>query len=592
METTPQTTPQNARAISRTSWLPTDFKKNLDRRIEFLSEAETNPAVQREVYNLARRDIVFFFKYLLWTYNPKIEPNHFPFIPYDFQAELILSYLEEIKIGIGSLTEKSRETGVTYLILGTYLHEFIFGESFEALLLSMKEDEVDNPTPSSMFGKLRYMNDRLPFWMRPIEWDPRRHSKYMTLKNPDNGNSIVGQATTMDAGRSGRKTAVFVDEHASVNARIIQGIETALQETTNTIQRVSTPKGINLFKAIRDRGLCRIHTFHWTRIPGKREDLYYFSPQGERVECPDLPESRISKNGYLVDAAGKVTESKLRSPWYDGKCLSYISAREVAQELDINYLGSGFCRFDASMIEAGSAATRDGIRGYLVNDGDEDDPKPRFIEVDKGAEYELEVWAFPTKPVWENRSFIGVDLAEGLERGDYSSADVILRDPTGVAGTHAAALHGHFSPDVFGYKILLLALWYDDGAELAIERNKDGLGVILDLKNRFKYHRLFKGHDKKDGWLTSASNKFTLTGDLDEALRNGELRTESLNHFTELSTYENNNGKLGSTGINHDDRVMSLAIAQTAARQGGKPREKPIGKPERVSLRRFEARGF
>lgn len=570
-----------------------EYSGNLEKRIKLLDEAERDPALQADLFEICKNDILFFFDYFLWTYNPKVFPNHFPFIPYARQRELILEYQKEIREGFGSLTEKSRETGVTYLHLGVRIHFWLFIDAYEGLVLSLRQEDVDNATPSSIFGKFRYMVDRLPYWLRPLKWNRTKHAKFMALINPDNGNTIVGQATTPDAGRSGRKTDVLVDEHASIPARLIQGIEVSLQETANCIHRVSTPKGINLFKAVRDRGVCKVHTFHWTKIPGKAKGLYYYNEAGERIDASGLPEDRINNYGFLIGEDGKTTKYKLRSPWYDRKCREYISPRDIAQELDINYLGSGHCRFDVNFIEQGSARTRDGKRGYLKNAGTEREPKPEFVEVAPGAPFELEVWEFPILPVFVRRHFIGSDVAEGLEKGDYSSADVIRKDYTGMTGKHVAHLHGHFTPDVWAEKLVLLALWYDlEGTEAAVERNKDGLGVILAMRNTFKFRNIFKGGDGRDGFLTTAANKFTLTGNLDEALRNGELTTESLNHFTEFSTFENNNGKLGATGTNHDDRVMSLAIGWEAARQAGKPSEREGGRIAKIQKELFNTRGY
>ena len=341
---------------------PKTLSENLDRRVQILDEAKDNVHLQNLLYEQCREDITFFFNYFLWTFNPKVEPNHFPFILYPVQADLIRSYLKEIQSGKGSLTEKSREVGATYLALGVHLHQFLFEDGFESLVLSMRQEDVDNPTPSSLFGKIRYMLERLPFWLRPVKYNRRNNSKFLTLTNPDNGNSIVGQATTEDAGRSGRKKAVLIDEYASITPRLVRGLEIALNETTNCIQRLSTPKGINQFKAIRDRGLCAVHTIHWTRIPPKLDGLYYIDDKGGRFDIKGRDGAEINPYGFFVKPSGRVTKFRVRSIWYDQKCKEYLHARDRAQELDINYLGSGFCRFDSEMIETNYARVRDGKR--------------------------------------------------------------------------------------------------------------------------------------------------------------------------------------------------------------------------------------
>lgn len=248
------------------------------------------------------------------------------------------------------------------------------------------------------------------------------------------------------------------------------------------------------------------------------------------------------------------------------------------------------------MLETGSKRVREGKRGLLYEEGG----KVRFLETPVGANYEVEIWEFPTLPVLVDRSAIGADVAEGLEKGDYSSADVIVKDIYGMKGRHAAALHGHFAPDIFAAKLDLLGRFYDAGALLAVERNKDGLGVLLTLRNIHEYTNLYseKRIDSQSdedaerlGFYTTDTKKFVISGDLDSALRDGELVTESSNHFSEFSTFENINGKLGARGQNFDDRVLSLSIAWHVARQLGRPREKYYDK--KVVARKLEGtKGF
>lgn len=528
--------------------------------------------------------MTFWINYFVWIFNPKLIQKDVPFILHPVQMKMARDILEEIKTGKSSLSEKSRETGMTYLHLAVYLHQWLFVSGSEFQVGTIKGEDVDDWTPSSLMGKVRYMYQHLPFWMMPVKFVPRIHDTHRKLLNPDNNSSITGRATTEDFGRGGRKTAVLVDEHAAIPERIIQGIERALPETTNTIHRVSTPRGINTFKRIRDKRNCAVHTIHWTQFPDKCGGLYYCDEQGQRVECPDLPMARRSPYGFFIDEIGNVTRHKLRSIWYDGKSKEYTTARDLAQELDINYQGSGFCRFNGEMLENGSKACHDGKRGFLIVEGTPQAPKIRFQEVAPGMPYELEVWKFPSEIIYTNRSFLGADTAEGLVKGDASCADIIVKSDDGLSGFHAAALYGQFEPDVYADKLFALGMWYDAGAFMAVERNKDGFGVLLRLQNVLGYRRLYtetvQGESDGDkstnrlGFLTSSTNKkFLITGDLDEALRNGELISRSHAHYTEMSTFENSNGKLGATGDNHDDRVISLSLAWHIAKQGGRPAE-------------------
>jgi len=565
-----------------------DITENLSKRERILVDSYDDPGVQEALVEKCKEDITFFFNFFLWTYNPKLKPYHFPFQLFPAQAQVVRWIHEDIQAGRGTLCEKSRDWGATYIYLGIFLYHFLFGE-FEGLLLSLRQDEVDNPTPSSLFAKLRYMAQRLPWWMLPQEWQFRKHGAvFLRFVNPDNGNTIVGQATTEDAGRSGRKTAVLVDEYASIRNRIGEGMERSLRYTTDSLHRLSTPKGVNLFKQIRDKRPCRVITCHWTQDPRKCEGLYYRNRHGDKIPCDNLPYERRSAYGNYITTTGTETEYKLRSTWYDREERAAITKRDLAQEVDIKYIGSGYCRFDAEMLESKSKLVRDGARGYLV----EEDGEVVFREAGPEHEFEVEIWEFPQDPPFHHRSVGGVDTAEGLEHGDFCSADILTRNIRGDHATHAAALHGHWKPDIFADKLDLLGRFYDAGAWLCIERNKDGLAVILRLLNQLNYTNIY--HDdyehEKLGFYTTDVKKALITEALDKSLRDGELETLSLNHFTEMSQFENVNGKLGATGSNNDDRVISLCLAWWLVLQLGKPsamaeRRKPV-----KDYRRFKPR--
>jgi len=298
---------------------------------------------------------------------------------------------------------------------------------------------------------------------------------------------------------------------------------------------------------------------------------------------------RRSPYGNYIDAHGNVTKFKLRSIWYDKQCERYINSRDRAQELDISYTGSGFGRFSGEMLEKKSKLVRDGKRGYLI----EEDNQIKFIETAAGEDFELEVWRFPTKPYFQNRSVVGADTAEGLEKGDFNSADVLQMNENGQSVFHAAALHGHWQPDIFADKLDLLGRWYDGGCEVAVERNKDGLGVLLKLQNQLDYNNLYcdrvQGETETDkpterlGFLTTQTKKFTITADLDEGFRNDEIKSHSINHFTQMSTFLNKDGKIGADKSNFDDRVISMCIAYHVIKQYGRPRLKDRRK--RISRR-------
>jgi len=500
-----------------------------------LKDAEDDFGYQKTLHEKCADGIdglIFFFQYFLFTANPRTpQTPDYPFLAYPKQVDLIRETFEAIEAGESLLIEKSRDWGATYIVLGVLLWFWIFRDSTEIGLLSLKEDEVDDlASPSSMFGKIRYMAELLPRWIMPKKFSWKLDSVKLKFKNPGNRNTFLGKATTPDAFRSGRKTVVLVDEYAAIPQRVLEGLERSLRYVTNTIIRLSTPRGVNQFKKIRDKRLCRIFTCHWTQNPDKCENLYTRDDNGMPVPCNDLPWHMRSRYGFLITKAG-ITSHRLRSDWYDKEDREAVNRRDLDQEVNIRYIGSGYCRFSEIIIENKSLNVEDGVRGRLI---EETEGEIVFKESLSGEPFDLEVWHFPPSMPWDNYSAIGVDTAEGLAHGDFCSADVAVRDLSGNVddALHAAALHGHWKPDIFADKLDILGRWYHN-AFMVVERNKDGLGILLrlerDYEKRPKQEKDPFSAETHLGFNTTQHKKYLITGDLDEAIREDEFLIKSMN---------------------------------------------------------------
>jgi len=174
--------------------------------------------------------------------------------------------------------------------------------------------------PDSLMWKLDFIHRHLPRWMMPRMAAGDRTSLH--FRNPENGSTIDGSSTTGDVGRGGRRTAILLDEFASVPAPDQDKVLAATRDNTPCRLMNSTPKGsVNAFHKKAHDGKTRKLRLHWPLHPVKAVGLYR-------------------------DAAGKQ-----RSPWYDAQCERAGSLLEIAQELDIDYLGSGCQWFDAPTLD-------------------------------------------------------------------------------------------------------------------------------------------------------------------------------------------------------------------------------------------------
>ena len=174
----------------------------------------------------------------------------------------------------------------------------------------------------------------------------------------------------------------------------------------------------------------------------------------------------------------------------------------------------------------------------------------------------LSVWQLPQ---FGSVYAIGADVAEGLARGDYSSAHVI----DAKSGVVVAHWHGHVDPDRFGEEVLYALGYFYNGALIGVESNNHGLTTLTAL-NKAGYLNIYRQRQlnirhaeatEKLGWRTTTLSKPLAIDELNAFIRDGELDLRCEYTVAELKTFVRDDN--GSThGSPHDDRVMSLAIAR------------------------------
>lgn len=188
-----------------------------------LSDLEAKKVQEKllEMKQLASEDPIYFIDTFCYIFNPKQEPFNLRFKLYPFQKRLIRDIIYAIRNGEDLFIDKTREMGVTYTILATFLWFWLYEPASNFLIGSRKEDYVDNRRggttgnkEESLFGKLDYILSRLPQYLLPQGFNKDRHFNFMSLVNPVNGNAISGESSNADFSRGGRQRAVFLDEFA------------------------------------------------------------------------------------------------------------------------------------------------------------------------------------------------------------------------------------------------------------------------------------------------------------------------------------------------------------------------------------------
>ena len=258
----------------------------------------------------ARNDPAAFINHFCWTFNPRMEPYHFPFKLFPFQDELIVRNVKyAIENGEDLFIDKTRDMGATYTVLAVFLWFWLYVPGSNFLLGSRKQDLVDNTRgdatsnkEESLFGKLDYMINKLPPFMLPKGFSMTKNRTFMSLINPENGNVLTGESSNANFSRGGRYKAILPDEFAFWdNDTAAWG---SMGDSTNCRIALTTP-GIRPSKAKRLR----------------------FGKDGEKIKVVELP--------YYLDPrkdAAWLEREKIRRSSDD-------FAREIMMNWDVSVVG-------------------------------------------------------------------------------------------------------------------------------------------------------------------------------------------------------------------------------------------------------------
>ena len=521
-------------------------------------------------------DPVFFFDSCLWTYDPRSDRGALPFVLWPYQRKWVRWSFSCILDGKDFLTDKSRDMGVTWMILGITLYCWLVFDNFSSLLGSRKEEYVDKKgDKKTHFERLRFMIKKLPtpVYHRLLVdhgFSIYKHSAHMKLINPANDNEIVGEATNDDFSRQARATFIFLDEFAMVENNMQKKVWTATADTTPCRGVVSTPKGRgNWFANLRHNGGLRFRSLRWTCHPHKRKGLCYVDDEGVRHDAEHLTDDQT--------ATGYYQGHKLKSPWWETEDLRRrANPSDMAQEVEIGYLASGDPVFNPTWTKkhlANAIPPRYRLQP-VVTWGDDGKPDVRWE--DWGEDGEFFLWG--GRPRGKSIYCIGVDVSEGLSDQD-SDPDYHAIVVLDVIHRHVVATFRSRNLDPRDLAAVVNDLTIRWKAFLTVERNGPGVAVMnvlsglitgYDLDAEVFRPRRFQDRNQRvsrdSGFKTTAESKPHLI----ELIRHWtdpascHLRDERLIH--EYMVYSKLPGfKMGAPSGCHDDMVMGLSMTLVAA---------------------------
>ncbi|MFW6032942.1 MAG: hypothetical protein ACOCTI_06175 [Phycisphaeraceae bacterium] len=545
--------------------VPTGFQANVEFRKRMIRLGQGSREHARELWIMCKRDPLFWFNVFGWTYDPRKDPAAIPFITYPFQNEAIL----ELDGCIGKedvLFEKSRDMGASWMCLATLTWRWWFHDLLSFLMVSRNEDYVDRAgNPKALFWKVDYLLEHAPGWLRPRYTRQRLH-----LRNEDTGSVIDGESTTGDVARGDRRTAILKDEFAAFGVEDGYKAPAATGDATNCRIFNFTPRGTGNAAYDMARSSVRKIRLHWTRHPEKAAGLWYDD------------------------------EGKPRSPWYDRECARRPIPMLIAQELDIDYLGSSYQFFDSEVLDR---AAREDVRPPLVQ-GElsvTDDGHPAGVSEQAGGR--LRLWFYPDALGSEEEFVVAGDVATGTGSSN-SVLSIGNRKTREKVGEFAAS---EVKPHELAKIAVALCRWLNQ-ALLIWEANGPGRifgDTVLDLGHRVLYYRqnersLGKPSTDTPGWYATRENKLTLLGEYRRALGAQEFINRSEEAVKECREYvfqpsgavehSRSASTVDPTGArdNHGDRVIADALLWKGLRESGEQMRPSKEVPEGSFLWRRE----
>lgn len=457
---------------------------------------------QAQLRDAAAADVRVFAKYA-WILHPVLGPMRF--VPWAWQVVLLGMMMVERLLSIG----KARQLGVTWLACIFALWHAMFAPGRHVLLLSVGQDEAND-----LIGKISFILERLPEWMRPVYRENTRSIRFPLIES-----EIEALPATKGAGRSKTATLVILDEHGH-------------QDWADEIYLALSP-------AVEQGKLFSISSFNGE---GALHSRIYL-------------EAKEGRNGFKAVFIPWSAHPERDAEWRRRKRaeLSELSDAQFSQEYPAD---------DEEAIASTGLPVfpREKLRAMPLEVGTHGAPGLTIYREPAVGEFYV----------------VGADPAEGAADSDWSSGQVLRVwqvEGVGYAAEQVAALRGRWAPEDFAARLDKLARRYGVHADagrrypvlLAWERNNHGHAVRVALQAIYQPrlpYALYKARDGKLGWLQTAEARALLVDQLAAAVRTDAMTLHDASTVGQFRTFhENDKGKPEAQRGFHDDDVFAIGIA-------------------------------
>jgi len=244
-------------------------------RAKLLQKAKKDAFLRQSLKIQCKEDIFFWIENFVWIYEPRKKGDKK--IPmsmkgnFRFQKRIVRKILECIEEGKDLRIEKSRDMGLSWLIIVIFVWGWLF-RGWDTLIGSKTAEAVDKlNNMKTLFPKARFVLKNLPKWILPRGFNIEKHAGWMNIVNPEMGCSISGEANSPTFATGSRAKAIAFDEFAKWEHTDRDAWTSAGAATPCRIAN-STPKyKNNKFFELKGSGIEEM-SIHYSENPGKGEE--------------------------------------------------------------------------------------------------------------------------------------------------------------------------------------------------------------------------------------------------------------------------------------------------------------------------------
>jgi hypothetical protein len=499
--------------------------------------------------------------YALRTYLETYDNTVSKYVPLELVPDQV-SLLNDYEEYNENIALKYRQAGVSTVTAAWISKRIAFAKKIKPEKILIIANKLD--TSMEMANKIRMFIGQWPSWVG-IDFSSDKNSQKHYKTN--NGCEVKAVATSKDALRGFTPTILVFDEAAFIDADSdFWAACMASLSTGGKVIVVSTPNGYDPIyyeiynQASRGMNDFKISEMYWFRDPRYTKDLYLIKTQDTihyLLNKDEYPKESIISWESIPFEERNYDELKLMmdsgykpcSSWFEGmvKKLKY-DKRKVSQELECNFLGSGDNVFDSLLMQK---------------------VKENYIREPQNKMIGNSLWIWK-EPIMGHKYVMGVDVSRG-DSEDFSSFQIIDFDER----EQVAEYVGKLPPDTMAeicYKWgnmynCFIVIDITGGMGVSTSRKLQEMGYKnlyvdgVDMANKWKYDP--KALDKIPG-LNFNNKRVQIIASYEEAMRH-EFKIYSQRLFNEMNTFVYVNGRPDHQKGQHDDLIMSIAMATYVA---------------------------